>query len=397
MATIIGLAYLSWGAEIHLPGSASRIEEIRRLTTQMKSLTKESERALADAQMLYGAHVYSVAKVFPDTALVKGEEAYHAARPLGEHVLEFVSAGGTAMANCDIGAVEEAERWLDRAAAVASASPTPLRAGMLESWRGRVRATAGDAAGMLEHLERAIQIATEQGRPSGRCEALARLAIEAARLGAEQKDEELLAVAERCARDTKALLPVLPGRPTWGAQADAALARVALARGAPEEAAQAWRAALAALEQAQMEDLVLEIQLPAADALLTAGSEEEGRAVRDRLSLMLALILPRILGEEVRVRWLSAPIGRELTRLAGPPLTPADGSAHPAAGTGFGLDDGETALLRLLTKGYTNRDIAQEFDSTEESVALQLAELFVKIGASSRTDAAAVALMGKLG
>jgi len=35
--------------------------------------------------------------------------------------------------------------------------------------------------------------------------------------------------------------------------------------------------------------------------------------------------------------------------------------------------------------------------TTEESIARQLAELFVKIGASSRAEATAVALMRKLG
>ena len=83
MSTIIAMAYMSWGPEIHLPASAKRIEEIHRLMTRMKSLTKESERALAEAHLLFGAHVYSRAKVFPDVALAKGEEAYAAARVLG--------------------------------------------------------------------------------------------------------------------------------------------------------------------------------------------------------------------------------------------------------------------------------------------------------------------------
>ena len=59
MSTIIAMAYVSWAPDIHMPGSAKRIEEIRRLATRMKLLTKESERAVAEAQMLYGSHVYS--------------------------------------------------------------------------------------------------------------------------------------------------------------------------------------------------------------------------------------------------------------------------------------------------------------------------------------------------
>ena len=395
MSTIIGMAYLIWGPELHLAGGAKRIEEIRRLMTRMKSLTTESERELADAQMLYGAHVYSRAKVFPDTALSKGEEAYRAAQTLGERSLEFASAGGMAMASAEIGAVEEAERWLDRAAAVASVEPSPLRAYLLESWRGMVRAAAGDAVGMRQHLERAVQLATDQGRPAARCEAIARLALEAARLGAERTDEDLVAVAERCAHEAKALLPVLPGHPPWGAQADAALARIGFARGTLEAAAEAERAALAALETAMTEDPFLEVPLPAAEALMAGGSPEEGAATQERLRFMLTLLVPRILDEDIRVRWLQGQLGRELTRLTGPLVM----SKRPAAPTGHeavSLADEETVLLRLLTQGRTNREIAEELRSTEESVVRRLAELFTKIGASSRADATAVALMGRL-
>lgn len=394
MSTIIAMAYISWGPEIHLPGSAKRIEELRRLAARLQSFTKESERALADAQMLFGAHVYARAKIFPDVALAKGEESYAAARALGDRSLEFASAGGMAMAQAEIGVVEEAERWLGRAAAIASAEPTPLRARQLESWRGTVRAAAGDAAGMRQHLERAVQLATDQGRPAARCEALARLALEAARLAAERQDEELLSLAERSAREARALAPILPGHPTWGAQADAALARVAVARGDLQAAAEVGRAALAALDGAMKEDLFLDTLLPAADALLTAGNEEV-TALRDRLRLTLTLIAQRILDEDTRVRWFRAPLGRELTRLAGALEAPPGRKGSPLQGA-IALGDTEIGLLRLLTEGRTNREIAAELGTSEESVARQLTELFLKIGASSRADATAVALMGKL-
>ncbi len=59
MSTIIALAYLNWGADIHFGASAARhIEEIRRLTSRMKAFTNESEREAFEAQMLYGSHVF---------------------------------------------------------------------------------------------------------------------------------------------------------------------------------------------------------------------------------------------------------------------------------------------------------------------------------------------------
>lgn len=394
MSTIIALAFVSWGPELHGLGSAKRIEELRRLAIRLTSFTKESERALADAQMLFGCHVYARAKVFPDVALVKGAESHAAAQSIGDRSLEFSAAGGMALVHAELGSPEEADRWLGRAAAVATAAPSPHRLRQLESWRGIVRAAGGDGAGMREHLERAVQLASDLGRPAPRCEALAILALQAARLGAERQDESLLAVAERSAAEARGLLPVLPGHPPWGAQADAALARVALARGNLPEAARAGRAALAALDGAMREDMFLDVLLPAADAVLRTAAEDEAVALRDRLNLTLGLLAQHILDEEIRVRWFRSSVGRELTRLAGP-LEASFGSARPAA-TAAPFAEGETSLLRLLAEGRTNSEIADELNVTEEAVARQLAELFVKIGVSSRADATAEAFMGKL-
>ncbi len=166
MSSIIALAYLSWAPDIHFGFGAGRhIEEIRRLASRMDTMAKESERAMAEAQMLYGAHVFSRAKVVPDLALTRGEEAYRQARTIGDRALEFLAAGGTALAHLDLGEVDEAKRWLDRAAATAAEAPTPFRARMLETWRGLLKAAAGDVSGMRAHFERAVQLATEQDSP----------------------------------------------------------------------------------------------------------------------------------------------------------------------------------------------------------------------------------------
>ena len=201
-------------------------------------------------------------------------------------------------------------------------------------------------------------------------------------------------MAERAAGEAKPLLSILPGHPLWGAQADAALARVALARGDTATAAEAGRAAFATLDGAMSEDLAWEIQLPAAEALVAGGSEEEGTEVRERLSLLLSLVVPRILDEEVRVQWVKGPIGRELMRIAAPLVE--RGASTPSGDGDIDLSGDQTKLLRLLAEGRTNREIADEYGVTEESVPEQLADLFVSMGASSRADATAAALMGGL-
>ena len=165
MSTIIALAYLNWGADIHFGASSARhIEEIRRLTSRMKAFTNESERAAFEAQMLYG-----VARVRAREGDPRPGDSRRAARPtgyakeIGDPNLEFLAAGGTAMAVLDLGDVDDAEAWIDRAAAVATEHPSPLRARRLETWRGIADAAAGDAAGMRTHLERAVQQAAEYG------------------------------------------------------------------------------------------------------------------------------------------------------------------------------------------------------------------------------------------
>src|SRR5258705_6696110 len=222
MSPVIAMAYASYAPIIHLTSSARHIEEIRRVTSRLTEFVTESERARQELQMLFGVHVYARAKVVPDLMISRGEEAHRAARLLGDQATEFSAAGGVALSYLDLGDIAEAERWLALAASVASSAPSATRARQLELWRGTVSAKAGDADGMRRHLEQAIALATSQGRASARCEALARLAIESARLGAANGDGELLELAERSANAPKELAAVLPGHPVWGSQADAA-------------------------------------------------------------------------------------------------------------------------------------------------------------------------------
>lgn len=389
MSAIIAMGYLSWAPDIHLGSNAARhIEEIRRLTSRMKGFTNASEIAAFEAQMLYGVHVFARAKVIPDLAVSRGELAHAKAREIGDRALEFLAAGGTAVAHLDLGDVAGAKRWVDLAAATAAESPTPLRARRLETWRGLTHAAGGDGDGMRRHLERAVELAAEQGQPAARCETLAQLAITAARMGTagEPPDDELLALAERSAREVADLCRGLPGHPPWSAQADAALARVALARGRPEDAAEHARYAMGALEAARHEDLHLDVLAPVA-AVLRETDASEWPPVRHWLQVALAMIGQRTLDEDVRVRWFRGPVGRELTDLAGPLEQAATSGAE-----GDGEIGGEdAAILRSLIQGRTNEEIASELGIDEQAVARRLGELFTRIGASSRAEATAFA------
>jgi tetratricopeptide (TPR) repeat protein/DNA-binding CsgD family transcriptional regulator len=384
MSTIVAMGYLSWAPDIHLgPGAGRHIEEIRRLTSSMTALTNTSEQASAEAQMLYGVHVFARAKVIPDLALSRGEDAYRAATEVGDPALAFLSAGGTAMALLDLDDVGAADTWLDRAAAVASDNPTPLRARRLETWRGIATAARQDAEHMRRHLERAVELAREEERPAALGEALADLAWQAARLGTELADSELLELAERSAEEVLQLAPELSGHPPWAAQADAVLATVAQDRGDGDRALASARSALGRMEAAKQEDAHLNILLPVARVLRDAGAPE----AQDVLGLVgynAAMIAQRTLDGSVRVRWFRGPLGRAITELVG-------ANEPPSAPDGSDATDPDTALLQRLIRGRTDAEIADDLGIEEKEVVRRLAVLFAKIGASSRAEATAFA------
>jgi DNA-binding NarL/FixJ family response regulator/tetratricopeptide (TPR) repeat protein len=388
MATIIAMGYLNWGADIHLGAGAGRhIEEIRRLWSNIKAFTKGSERALSEWQMVFGTHVFARAKVIPDLAFSRGEEAYRQAKVLGDRGLEFLSAGGTALALLDLDDVEEADRWLGLAEAAAVEAPTAFRTRQLELWRALAHAAAGQAGEMRRRFDRVMELAAEQGQTAARCEALGLLALAAARLGAESGDEELLGVAESAALEISTLAPQLPGHPVWPAQAEAAMASVHLARDRPAEAADAGRRALRGLEEALHEDASLDVVLPAARAIAEGGSEEERAGLAEHLRLNLVVIAQRTFDPEVRARWFRSRMAAELARLAGPIAPDAaagDGSAAP-------MDPQDVELLQRLVGGHTDREIAEELGVGEAEVASRLAELYARIGTSSRAEATAFA------
>src|SRR5690349_3355765 len=398
MSTVIAMAYVRYAPAVHLSSSARHLEEIRRVTSRLSEAVTESERARLDLQMLFGVHVFARAKVVPDVALTRGEDAYRAARLEGDRTVEFLAAGGVALTLLELGDIEGAEKWLGQAAAAASMAPSSTRARQLETWRGIVRAAQGDPDGAVHHLEHAVTMATESGGSSARCETLARLALVAAGLVGEGEggDMDLAALVEDAAGQVQALTGVLPGHAPWGAQADAALATLALRRGDVPAAVAAGGAALEALQTGLHEDASLEIVLPAARALLAGGPPEVQDFVRGYLRTTLTRIAQGILDEPIRVRWLKGPVGRELVELAGPIDAPravlvAGASAKDSSAD---VDEADRQVLRLLTEGRTNAEIAAELQLDEDDVVQRLARLQAQLGASSRSEATSLAFRG---
>jgi len=391
MATVIAMAYLSYAPLIHLSSSARHLEEIKRVISRQTELVTESERARQEMLLLYSIHIFGRAKSLPDVALSRGEEAYRAARLLGEQSIQFGSAGGVALTHLSLGDVAEAERWLNLAAEVAASAPTPIRSRYLETWRGLARAAAGDAAGMRSHLERAVAMATAQGKASARSETLARLAAEAARLGKATGDEELLGVAEEAANQVKDLAASLSGHPQWPLEAEAALATVHMARGDTDAALAAARSAVQGLVDTNHEDRYFDVTLPAGEVLAAAASPEELAFARSYMQLELSRIVQGTLDDEIRARWLRGPVGSRLVSLAGEPISR---EASVPAGATPDMDDADRVLLQALTEGLTNREMAARLDIPESDVAKRLARIIATLGATDRAQATSFAFRG---
>jgi DNA-binding NarL/FixJ family response regulator len=189
---------------------------------------------------------------------------------------------------------------------------------------------------------------------------------------------------------------VLSGHPPWGAEADAALAEVFLGRGDDAAAADAARSAFEALRASHSEDLSLRVLLSAARALTQGGSDEERELVRGQLAVVASVIAQRTTDEDVRVRWFRGPLGRELSALTGGSHGERTVEKAVSAVPGAELEDEDPRLLWLLIEGRTNREIADELGLEEQVVVRRLAEMYARIGVSSRGEAAVFALREKV-
>jgi DNA-binding CsgD family transcriptional regulator len=405
MSAILGLAYATMGADFVLSGSIRRLEEIRRLSGRLTTLATESERVQAELQLLYGIHVRAREFGDPELAISRGEETYRMARVHGDRSLEFLAAGGVAMAALQVGDTPAVQAWLERAAEAALAAPTPLRERKMAMWRGRLAAQAGDGPRMRTQLERAVELATEQGRPAGLCEALALLAIETARLGHETDDDELLRVGQDAAERILAMADSLPGHPPWRAKAYAALTHVRRARPDRGDPVETAFAAMGELRTNEQEELFLDIWLACLPPVLASGNEEMTTALTGRLTYVLGGVAEHTLDDGIRERWFATAPQSELARLVGgvDAVRAAFRASQPyLAGEGLptqtdvALSSQETELLRLMTEARSDSEIATTLGMSEEQVAHQLSEVIGRLNAPSRESATAFALLQRL-
>ncbi|MGH3024163.1 MAG: LuxR C-terminal-related transcriptional regulator [Gaiellaceae bacterium] len=151
-------------------------------------------------------------------------------------------------------------------------------------------------------------------------------------------------------------------------------ALVAHARGASELAAGDARSALASLRQAV--DTWQELEAPYDAARARALVAEACRALGDEDAAALEL-------EAARDAF--AALG------AVPDLARIDDAAGRRAGNVYGLTPRQVEVLRLLSAGKSNREIAESLVISEHTVARHVQNIFAALGVSSRTAASAFA------
>jgi DNA-binding NarL/FixJ family response regulator len=152
------------------------------------------------------------------------------------------------------------------------------------------------------------------------------------------------------------------------------------------------------LQESMTEDAHLPTLLSASRGVLAGAPPEMQASVREWLQLTLSRIAQGTIDDTVRVRWLRSPLGRELVELAGGlAQRSTDGADDQPAQDGSastGDDDEDRTMLRLLTEGQTNREMAESLGISEAAVAQRLARVLGKLGASSRAEATSLAFRG---
>ncbi|RPI20062.1 MAG: hypothetical protein EHM57_08680, partial [Actinobacteria bacterium] len=344
MSSLISMAY----AHVTDPtarGMAGRIEHVRALHHSRQGEVTESQRAIDDALMLFSIHTYARLNLQPELALERGREAFDAARLLGDRWLECLAAGGMAMTYLLIGGTDECGAWIDRAANAAISVPSTSMARRLEMWRGAHAAAGDDPEATVRHYERAAELAGQKNL-GGRCEALASLAMECARIGVRNGDHTLLERAKDAARETMHTVRRMNGQLPWEPVAHAALAVASQAEGDDATAADESRAALDVDGDTHL-SLYLPILWAAARTLIRPG-EPEAAALTAEILAGLSYLNMSMTDPEIRAKWLDVPIHRELAEIVG--FDPSQ-VLEPGELEAVDLSHSDLELLRGLASG----------------------------------------------
>lgn len=267
------------------------------------------------------------------------------------------------------------------------------------------RARAADLArqpqNVLPSAMLAVRIHARQGRPlAARSELLAALDIELTAghealmlpllvhgAGAEADSHGLPAadlgrpvVLRRIAEAAARLEPQVPLHRAWVRLLDGELAR---AEG--RDARRHWAEAIGLLRPVGLPGPLALALLRAAESAAAAGRRDEARALLEEAADTARASGDRYLESEVAHLAGRARLTAERAEARGGARTAADD------GPELGLTRRERDVLRLLTLGRTNRQIAEELYISPKTASVHVSNILAKLGVSGRGEAAAVA------
>ncbi|WP_432157270.1 MULTISPECIES: helix-turn-helix transcriptional regulator [unclassified Streptomyces] len=172
------------------------------------------------------------------------------------------------------------------------------------------------------------------------------------------------------------------GAPLWRAHEQWVRAELMRAEGRldPDE----WCAALAAVEPLQRPYDLARVRHRLAEALLATAPGDDERARATEL-----LRLAGAVAEHLGARPLADAVSR-LAQRARLTLSHATRSA-PTPADALGLTNRERDVLRLVSAGRTNRQIAEELFISPKTASVHVSNILSKLGVSGRGEAAAVA------
>ncbi|WP_406066152.1 AAA family ATPase [Micromonospora sp. NBC_00860] len=238
----------------------------------------------------------------------------------------------------------------------------------------------GDIAGARAEFLR-IAAALANGPVSDVLPALcAAAAIEADALSAGTGSAEVLAAVREAAEHLEIVFPI--------SHAFARVLQAQLSRAEGGDDPGRWAAAVAAFEPLERPYELAGALFGEGRALLAAHRRD---AAADRLTAAHRIATglgAQLLLADIEV--LAARAGIAAAFVADSRPVDEQDAEHDAA-VSLGLTPRETEVLRLVAQGYSNRRIAEELFITQKTTSTHVSSILAKLGASSRTEAAAIA------
>ncbi|WP_217162339.1 LuxR family transcriptional regulator [Streptomyces sp. AC512_CC834] len=193
--------------------------------------------------------------------------------------------------------------------------------------------------------------------------------------------------AEILERLAKAARSLTTGAPVWAAHERWVRAELHRAHGL--DTPQTWSEAVTAFECLERPYELARVRRRLAGALLATGGEDE----RARATELLRLA--RTVADHLGARPLSDAVGllgRRARLTLGGTAGPAAAAAAPVdPADALGLTGRERDVLRLVSDGRTNRQIAEELFISPKTASVHVSNILAKLGVSGRGEAAAVA------